>query len=92
MLDEYDFTAAVRGKYYGRYREGTNVILLDPDVAEVFRDATAVNEALRLLVSIARARVAGPPAGALKQRRANKPGQPSSHAKSSGQRRRAARR
>lgn len=51
MLPEYDFTGAVRGKYYDRYREGTNVIVLDPDVAKVFRDARAVNNALRLLVS-----------------------------------------
>ena len=35
MLPEYDFTGAVRGKYYERYRQGTNVVLLDPDVAAV---------------------------------------------------------
>ena len=57
MLPEYDFTGAVRGKYYQRYRQGTNVVLLDQDVAEVFRDAAAVNEALRLLVSVAAAKV-----------------------------------
>src|SRR5262249_46583404 len=56
MLPEYDFRGAVRGKYYERYREGTNVVLLDPDVAEVFRDASAVNEALRLLVRVATAK------------------------------------
>ena len=39
MLPEYDFTGAVRGKYYERYRQGTNVVLLDPDVAAVFRDS-----------------------------------------------------
>ncbi|HXH91661.1 MAG TPA: hypothetical protein VNN25_08775 [Thermoanaerobaculia bacterium] len=37
----------VRGKYYARYREDTNLVLLAPDVAEVFRDATSVNAALR---------------------------------------------
>ena len=58
MLPEYDFTGAVRGKYYERYRQGTNVVLLDPDVAEVFRDAAAVNDALRTLVSVAEAKVA----------------------------------
>jgi len=54
MLDEYDFTDGVRGKYYERYRAGTNVILLDPDVAAVFPDSASVNEALRLLVKLAR--------------------------------------
>ena len=53
MLPEYDFRGAVRGKYYERYRRGTNVVLLDPDVAAVFRDSVAVNDALRLLVSVA---------------------------------------
>jgi hypothetical protein len=57
MLQEYDFTGAVRGKYYERYREGTNVVLLDPDVAESFRDSASVNDALRLLVSLAKAKV-----------------------------------
>ena len=56
MLPEYDFSNAVRGKYYERYRQGTNVVLLDPDVAEVFSNATAVNEALRLLVTVADAK------------------------------------
>ena len=45
LLPEYDFTGAVRGKYYKCYREGTNVVLLDPDVAAVFRDSVAVNDA-----------------------------------------------
>jgi hypothetical protein len=58
MLPEYDFTGAVRGKYYERYRQGTNVVLLDPDMAEVFRDSAAVNDALRTLVSVAEAKVA----------------------------------
>jgi len=57
MLPEYDFSGAVRGKYYERYRQGSNVVLLDPDVSEAFPDATAVNEALRLLVSLARKKV-----------------------------------
>lgn len=57
MLPEYDFTGAVRGKYYERYRQGTNVVLLDPDVAAVFRNSVAVNDALRLLVSLAQAKV-----------------------------------
>lgn len=56
MLPEYDFSHAVRGKYYERYRQGTNVVLLDPDIAEVFPDATAVNDALRALVAVADAK------------------------------------
>jgi len=90
MLPEYDFTGAVRGKYYERYRAGTNVILLDADVAEVFRDATAVNDALRLLVSVARAKVGTQPTGAVPRKRPNRPLQPSSRAKRGGGRRRAA--
>ena len=56
MLPEYDFSNAVRGKYYDRYRQGTNVVLLDPDVADAFPNATAVNDALRLLVAVADAK------------------------------------
>ena len=50
MKAEYDFAAmknGVRGKYYERYRKGTNVVLLDPDVAKAFPTENAVNEALR---------------------------------------------
>jgi hypothetical protein len=57
MLPEYDFSGAVRGKYYERYRQGSNVVLLDPDVSDAFPNATAVNQALRLLVSLARKNV-----------------------------------
>jgi hypothetical protein len=49
----YDFSKLkdhVRGKYVERYREGTNLVLLDPDVAAAFPDAKAVNDALRLLL------------------------------------------
>ena len=49
MRDEYDFSNAVRGKYAERFAKGSNVIVLDPDVAETFPDAQAVNEALRVL-------------------------------------------
>ena len=48
-----DFRGGVRGKYLARYRAGTNVVLLDPDVAEVFQDSASVNRALRAFVSIA---------------------------------------
>jgi hypothetical protein len=54
MLDEYDFSEGVRGKYAKRFAEGTNVVMLAPDVAAMFPDAESVNEALRALVQIAR--------------------------------------
>ena len=47
MRDHYDFSGGVRGKYAQRYAEGTNVVLLDPDVAKMFPDRESVNEALR---------------------------------------------
>ncbi len=47
MRPEYDLRGGVRGKYYERYRQGTNVVLLDPDLADIFRDSSSVNEALR---------------------------------------------
>lgn len=54
MRAEYDFTNSVKGKYAKRYAEGTNVVLLDADVAEVFKDSKAVNAALRKVGGIAR--------------------------------------
>jgi hypothetical protein len=54
MRAEYDFRGGVRGKYAERYASGTNVVLLDPDVAEVFRDPASVNRALRALAGIIR--------------------------------------
>jgi len=50
MRPEYDFSGGVRGKYAQRFREGTNVIVLDPDVAAAFKDSAAVNDALRKLL------------------------------------------
>lgn len=47
MRSDYDFSKGVRGKYYQRYRQGTNLVLLEPDLAKVFRDSEAVNIALR---------------------------------------------
>ena len=52
MLDEYDFNGGVRGKYVNRFQSGCNVVVLDPDVAKVFKDSASVNEALRALVTI----------------------------------------
>ncbi len=54
MRREYDIRGGVRGKYFERYRQGTNVVLLEPDVAAVFRSSEAVNRALRELIEIAR--------------------------------------
>lgn len=52
MLDEYDFRGGERGKYAKRYAEGTNVVVLDPDVARHFPDSNSVNELLRSIVAI----------------------------------------
>jgi len=57
MRPEYDIRGGVRGKYYERYQQGTNVVLLEPDVAAVFRDSESVNRALRMLIDLARGQV-----------------------------------
>jgi hypothetical protein len=49
LREEYDFSGGVRGKYAARYAEGSNVVVLDPDVAKDFPDAPSVNRALRHL-------------------------------------------
>ena len=54
MLPEYDFTDGVRGKYFQKYQEGTNVVLLDPDIAQAFPDSASVNAALRVVLEAAR--------------------------------------
>jgi hypothetical protein len=80
---EYDFASmkgGVRGKYYEQYRNGTNVVLLDPDVAEAFPTEDAVNEALRgILTTTPAVRRAGglshraaPTGGAQKRRNPRK--------------------
>lgn len=50
MRPEYDFTPGVRGRYSDRYEEGTNLVRLDPDLAERFPSSEAVNQALRTLL------------------------------------------
>ena len=50
LRPEYDFSGGVRGKHHGAYREGTNVVLLDPDIARAFPNSEAVNRALRKLL------------------------------------------
>jgi hypothetical protein len=60
MRREYrlvDLKNPVRGKYYARAIAGTNVVLLDPDIAEAFPDAKSVNDALRVLVNVARTKI-----------------------------------
>ena len=55
LRPEYDLSqlkGRVLGKYVERYREGTNLVLLEPDVAEAFPDADSVNEALRFLIRV----------------------------------------
>jgi hypothetical protein len=63
LRPEYDLSQllerGVRGKYAERYKEGTNVVLLEPDVAEAFPNEEAVNEALRLVMRLARIPTAG---------------------------------
>jgi hypothetical protein len=47
LRSQYDFSGGVRGKYAARYEQGTNIVVLDPDVATIFKTSEAVNEALR---------------------------------------------
>ncbi len=52
---DFDYSKAVRGKYYRRLLdEGSNVVILDPDIAKAFRDSISVNEALRSLLELTR--------------------------------------
>ena len=53
MLPEYDFSKGVRGKYAQRYAEGTNIVVLSPDLVRFFPDSESVNRALRALVEVA---------------------------------------
>ena len=55
-----ELKGGVRGKYYRRYAEGTNLVLLDPDVADAFPSAKAVNDALRVIADVASRRVRRP--------------------------------
>jgi hypothetical protein len=50
-IPEMELSGGVRGKYYEAYQKGTNVVLLEPDVATVFRDSTAANQALSQYLS-----------------------------------------
>ncbi|MCX8049885.1 MAG: hypothetical protein N3A55_09575 [Methylohalobius sp.] len=57
LRPEYDFLGDMRGKHFKAYRQGTNVVFLDPDVVQVFKDSVSVNRALRLLLHLAREQV-----------------------------------
>lgn len=62
LRPEYDLAqlqGAVKGKYAELYRQGTNLVLLEPDVAKAFPTAQSVNEALRLLIKLAKSQVEG---------------------------------
>jgi len=57
LRDEYnfDYSKAVRGKYFNQLlKEGANIVVLDPDIAEVFQDSASVNTALRSLLDLTR--------------------------------------
>jgi hypothetical protein len=54
MQSEYDFSRGVRAKHFRRYHRGTNVVVLEPDVAKVFFNAETVNDSLRALAGIIR--------------------------------------
>ncbi len=53
MQLEYDFSKGIRGKHYRAYQRGTNIVLLEPDIAKVFKDSESVNHALRMLMDLA---------------------------------------
>lgn len=54
MRPEYDFSGTVRGATAARYREGTNIAVIDPEVLDVFPDSARVNQALRALAPVLR--------------------------------------
>ena len=54
MLEEYDFSKGIMGKYSEKYEEGTNVVVIEPDVAKYFPDHDSVNDALRSITKIIR--------------------------------------
>jgi len=67
MRAEYDFSGAVRGKYADRFASMGVQVTLDPDVAKVFGTSKAVNEALRTLARIEKARARKPAAARRKK-------------------------
>ena len=76
MRSEYDFdySTAIRGKFYRRLmKEGSNVVVLEPDVAKAFRSSAAVNDALRSLLEVSEAtrRLTARSSGRPRRRRAS---------------------
>jgi hypothetical protein len=53
MRKEYDFSGGIRGKYYKKYHQGTNIVALDPDVARIYKNSKTVNDILRAISKIA---------------------------------------
>ena len=53
LRPDYDFSRATRGKHHAAYQAGTNIVVLDADVAKAFPDSSSVNRALRLLLEVA---------------------------------------
>ena len=53
MREEYDFQGGVRGRYAERFAKGSNIVVLDEDVARIFHDSASVNAALRQLAQLA---------------------------------------
>jgi len=83
MRADYDFCRGVRGKHYQAYRTGMNVVFLAPDVAVLFPDSASVNQALRLLVRLAKTK-------GVVEGRPGKPLEPVSRTKSRVKRQRSA--
>ncbi len=54
MRPEYDFSLGVKGKYAKKFAEGSNIVVLDPDVSKLFPDSKTVNDALRVLAKVAK--------------------------------------
>ena len=54
MRKEYDFSNGVRGATAARYRQGSNVVVVDPDLLDIFPDGKSVNEALRAIAKVVR--------------------------------------
>ncbi len=63
MLEEYDFSQGVRGKYAKRFAEGSNLVVIAPEIAKFFPDSESVNEALRGLLKIIQRRTQSRKAG-----------------------------
>lgn len=59
MRSEYEINGGVRGKYFDRYQNGTNVVVLDTDVAAAFPNSESVNRALRVLIEVAKRQAGG---------------------------------